>query len=47
MPRSEEYLKRMWAALNKINDQYEGVAPGDIGITNRFMDGYMHEMRKK
>ena len=36
MDQSEEYQTRMWSAMNKINDKYSGVAPGDIGLSRSF-----------
>ena len=36
MDQSEEYQTRMWTVMNKINDKYSGVAPGDIGISRSF-----------
>ena len=47
IPQTEEHHTRMWTAMNKIRDTYEGVAPEDIGLARRFQQGYIAEERIK
>lgn len=46
IPQTEEYEKRMWEVLNKIRDENEGVASGDISLSKNFMNGYMVQQRR-
>ena len=35
--QSNEYNVSMWTAMNKLNDEYDGVSQEDIGLTRNFM----------
>ena len=45
--QTKSYNERMWAALNKLNDEYQGVAPGDLSISRGFIHNYLAGARRQ